>query len=91
MTSNELDAVYRKKKLKRVKNWARWSNMTMLIFKKKEFWNIVISNYIIEITLIMIASYDWDAVRIIKIIKSNLNDNLFKNVKNIDESLMIWK
>ena len=47
------------------------------------------SNYTIEITFIMIASYDQDAVRIVKIIKNNLNNNLFKNVKNTDESLMI--
>jgi len=89
--SNELNAVCREKKLKRVKNWTRWSNMIMLTFKKKEFWDIVMNNYIIEITFIMIASYDWDAVRTVEIIKNDLNDDLFKNVKNIDESSMIWE
>jgi len=91
MTSNKLDNIHQEKKLKRVKNWARWSNMTMLTLKKKEFWNIVMNNCIIEITLITIASYDQDAVRTVKIIKSDLNNNLFKNVKNINKSSLIWK
>jgi len=91
MTSNKLDNVHQEKKLKRVKNWARWSNMTMLTLKKKEFWNIVMSNYIIEITFITIASYDQNAVRTVKIIKDDLNNNLFKNVKNTDESSLIWE
>jgi len=89
MMSNELNAVCREKKLKEIKNWATWSNITMLTFKKKEFWNIVMSNYTIKITSIMIASYDWDAVRTVKIIKSDLNNDLFKNVKNINKSSMI--
>jgi len=74
-----------------MKNWARWSNMTILTFKKKEFWDIVMNNCIIEITFITIASYDWDAVRTAEIIKNDLNDDLFKNVKNTDESSLIWK
>jgi len=61
----------------------------MLTLKKKEFWNIVINNCIIEITSATITSYDWDAVKTVKIIKSDLNDDLFKNVKNTDESSMI--
>jgi len=61
----------------------------MLTLKKKEFWNIVMSNYIIEITFIMIASYDQDAVRAVKIIKNDLNNDLFKNVKNTNESSLI--
>jgi len=63
----------------------------MLTLKKKEFWDIVINDYIIKITFIMIASYDQDAVKIVKIIKDDLNNNLFKNVKNINESSLIWK
>jgi len=63
--------------------------MTMLTFKKKEIWNIVINNCIIEITFITIVNYDWDAVRTAEIIKSDLNNNLFKNVKNINKLLMI--
>ena len=47
------------------------------------------SDYIIEITSVMIANYDWDAAETVKIIKNDLNNNLFKNVKNINESLMI--
>jgi len=47
------------------------------------------NNYIIEITFIMIASYDQDAVKTAEIIKNDLNDDLFKNVKNINESSMI--
>jgi len=61
----------------------------MLTFKKKEFWDIIMNNCIIEITLTMIANYDWDAVKTVKIIKSDLNDDLFKNVKNDNESSMI--
>ena len=61
----------------------------MLTFKKKEFWNIVMNDCIIEITSDMIASYNWDAVKTIKIIKNDLNHDLFKNVKNINESSMI--
>jgi len=89
MTSNELDTVYRKKKLKRVKNWTRWCNMTMLTLKKKKFWNIIMNNCIIEITFTTIASYDQDAAEIVKIIKNDLNDDLFKNIKNINESSVI--
>ncbi len=63
--------------------------MTILTFKKKKFWNIIINDYIIEITSATIVSYDWDAVRTAEIIKSDLNDNLFKNVKNTNESSMI--
>jgi len=63
----------------------------MLTFKKKEFWNIIINNCIIEITSVMIASYDWDVVRTVKIIKNDLNNDLFKNVKNINKSLVIWE
>jgi len=37
----------------------------------------------------MIVSYDQDAVKRVKIVKSDLNDDLFKNVKNTDESSMI--
>jgi len=61
----------------------------MLTLKKKEFWNIIINNYTIEIISVTIASYDWDAVKTVKIIKSDLNDNLFKNVKNINKSSII--
>jgi len=61
----------------------------MLTLKKKKFWNIVISNCTIEITFIIIASYDWDAVKTVKIIKSDLNKDLFKNIKNINKSSMI--
>jgi len=63
MTSNELNVIHKEKKLKKGKNWAKWSNIIMLTFKKKEFWNIIINNCIIEITFIIIISYDWDAVR----------------------------
>ena len=61
----------------------------MLTFKKKEFWNIVTDNCTIEIISVMIVSYDWDAVRTAEIIKNDLNDDLFKNIKNIDESSLI--
>jgi len=44
---------------------------------------------IIEITFIMIVSYDQDAVRTAEIIKNDLNNDLFKNVKNIDKSSLI--
>jgi len=37
----------------------------------------------------MIANYDQNAAETIKIIKDDLNDDLFKNVKNINKSLMI--
>ena len=37
----------------------------------------------------MIASYDQDAARTVKIIKNNLNNNFFKNVKNINELSVI--
>ncbi len=47
------------------------------------------SDHIIQITLTMIANYNQDAVRTVKIIKNDLNDDLFKNVKNTDESLLI--
>jgi len=47
------------------------------------------NNYTIEIIFIMIANYDQDAVRTAEIIKSDLNDDLFKNVKNIDKSSLI--
>jgi len=47
------------------------------------------NNYIIEITSVMIASYDWDAAETVKIIKNDLNNNLFKNVKNINKSSVI--
>jgi len=63
----------------------------MLTLKKKEFWDIVMSNYTIEITLITIANHDWDAVKTVKIIKNDLNNDLFKNVKNINKLSMIWK
>jgi len=43
----------------------------------------------IEITSVTIASYDWDVVRTVKIIKNDLNDDLFKNVKNTNKSSMI--
>jgi len=65
--------------------------MTMLTLKKKEFWNIVINNHTIEITLITIASYSQDTAETAEIIKSDLNDDLFKNVKNINESSVIWE
>jgi len=49
------------------------------------------NNCIIEITSVTIVNYDWDAVKTVKIIKSDLNDDLFKNVKNINESSIIWE
>jgi len=61
----------------------------MLTLKKKEFWNIVMNNHTIEITFVMIASYSQDAAETVKIIKSDLNNDLFKNMKNINESSMI--
>jgi len=47
------------------------------------------NNYTIEIIFITIVSYDQDAVKTVKIIKNDLNNDLFKNVKNTDESSMI--
>ena len=63
--------------------------MTMLTLKKKEFWNIVTNNYTIEITSVMIASYGQDVVKTAEIIKNDLNNDLFKNVKNTDKSSLI--
>jgi len=63
----------------------------MLTLKNKEFWNIVMSNCIIEITLTTIVSYGQDAVRTVKIIKNDLNNDLFKNIKNINKFSMIWE
>ena len=39
----------------------------------------------------MIASYDWDAAETVIIIKNDLNNDLFKNVKNTDKSSLIWE
>jgi len=49
------------------------------------------NDHTIEITLITIANYDQDAAETVKIIKSDLNNDLFKNVKNINKSSVIWK
>jgi len=49
------------------------------------------SDCIIEITSVTIASYSWEAAETAEIIKNDLNDDLFKNVKNINESSVIWK
>jgi len=43
----------------------------------------------IEITLTMIANYNQDAVKTAEIIKNDLNNDLFKNVKKTDESSVI--
>ena len=47
------------------------------------------NNCIIEITSVTIANYDQNAVRTAEIMKSDLNDDLFKNIKNINESSLI--
>jgi len=47
------------------------------------------NNCTIENTAVQITSYECDAVEIIKIIKTDIIDNIFKNIKNIDEFLMI--
>jgi len=47
------------------------------------------NNYTIEITSVTIASYDQDAAETAEIIKSILNNDLFKNVKNINKSSVI--
>ena len=63
--------------------------MTMLTLKKKDFWEIVINNYINGNIASQIANYEQDAAEVIKIIKKNINDDLFKNVENTDEFLKI--
>jgi len=62
----------------------------MLIFKKKEFWNIIMNDCTIEIILIMIVNYDWDAVKIVKIIKV-LNHENFINTHFNDINSLIKK
>jgi len=47
------------------------------------------SNHTIEITFITIVSYNQDAAETAEIIKSDLKNDLFKNVKNINESSVI--
>ncbi len=47
------------------------------------------NNCTIEITSVTITNYDQDAVKTAEIIKNDLNNNLFKNVKNTDESSLI--
>jgi hypothetical protein len=47
------------------------------------------NNHTIESTFTQIANYECDAAEAAEIIKNEINDDLFKNVKNINESLMI--
>ncbi len=55
--------------------------MTMFTLKKKDFWDIVTDNYINENTITQIASYEWDTAKVTEIIKNDITDDLFKNVK----------
>ena len=44
-----------------------------------------------ETTPSQISNYEWDAAKAAEIIKSEINDDLFKIVKNTDNFLKIWK
>ena len=89
MFNNEFDIIQREKKLKRVKNWIKWFNITMFILKKKDFWDIITNNCINENTAAQITNYEQDTAEAAEIIKSDITDDLFKNIKNINKSLMI--
>jgi len=47
------------------------------------------NDYTIENIAAQIASYECDAVETIKIIKTDITNNIFKNVENINEFSII--
>ena len=89
MISNKQNDIQQEKKLKKIKNWTRWFNIIILTLKEKKFWNIVTNNCTIENIIIQITSYECNTVKVIKIIKIDVTDDIFKNIENTDKSLMI--
>ncbi len=63
----------------------------MLTLQEKKFWDIIMSEHIAEITVTQIVNYECDSADAAKIIKGGINNNLFKNVKDINELCIIWE
>ena len=89
MMSNKQDTVWWEKKFKKVENWTRWFNIIIFTLKEKRFWNIIMSNCITENIAAQITSYECYAVKAIKIIKTDIINDMFKNIENTDEFLII--
>ena len=86
MPNDDYDTIRREEKLKGVENWSRWSNMTELILVEKGYWDIVTGSCTRLTDPTQVTVFKKESAGAARIIKGGLNDDLFKNVEDTNDS-----
>ena len=81
----EKETLRREEKLKGYDNWSRWSNITKLALKEKGLWTLANGQRTGNSNAASQTAYEKDAAAAAKIIKSGVNDELFKNIEDTDD------
>ena len=88
--AEEKETLRREEKLKGYDNWSRWSNITKLALKEKGLWTLANGQRTGNGNAASQTAYEKDAAAAAKIIKSGVNDELFKNIEDTDDPKAIW-